>query len=45
MTSKTLRSALDQLVAVAETAGLDPEQALAEGEQLAAAVCEPSVGA
>ena len=45
MTSKTLRTALDELAAVAETAGLDPEQAQAEGEQLAAAVCEPSVGA
>ncbi len=45
MTSKTLRSALDELATAAETAGLDPEAARVEGEQIAAAVCEPSVGA
>ncbi len=45
MTSITLRSALDQLAEVATGAGLDPEQARAEGSQLAAAVSEPAVGA
>lgn len=45
MTSNALRSALDRLAAVASTAGLDPDQALVEGEQLAAAVSEPAVGA
>lgn len=45
MTSNTLRSALDQLAAVASGAGLDPEQARAEGAALAAAVSEPAVAA
>ena len=45
MTSITLRSALDRLAEVAAEAGLDPEQARTEGVQLAAAVCEPAVGA
>ena len=45
MTSITLRSALDRLADVAAEAGLDPEQARTEGVQLAAAVCEPAVGA
>ena len=45
MTNITLRSALDRLAEVAAEAGLDPEQARTEGVQLAAAVCEPAVGA
>ena len=45
MSTQTLSSALDALVATAERAGLDPAAARAEGETLAAAVAEPSVGA
>lgn len=45
MTSITLRSALDQLAAAAASAGLDADQARAEGVQLAAAVSEPAIGA
>lgn len=45
MTSTTLRNALDHLAEVAANAGLDPRQARNEGEQLAAAIAEPAVGA
>ncbi|WIY81976.1 AAA family ATPase [Propionimicrobium sp. PCR01-08-3] len=45
MTSRTLRTALDELTTLAQGLSVDPGQARIEGEQLAAAVCEPSTGA
>ena len=44
MTTPELSTTLDDLVAVARTAGVDEAAARAEGEQLAAAVSESSVG-
>ncbi len=45
MSTPALRETLDALVAAATSAGLDADQARVEGEQLAAAVAESSVGA
>lgn len=45
MSTQSLASALDALAAAARAAGLDADQARAEGEALAAAVAEPAVGA
>ena len=44
MTTSELSTTLDDLVAVARTAGVDEAAARAEGEQLAAAVAEPATG-
>lgn len=45
MSTQTLAAALDALAAAAQRAGIDPDQARAEGEALAAAIAEPATGA